>query len=137
MENQREMGRKKKRIPPCLLCPRMALSPLPHTHHQPTPPNIHPQRGGFTLSGTNTTNTRRLSSHGPPPPQPQQNTILFPCLFSPPLPSGRLEEGSHVCGAGGRRGGGARERERERERCLFICGCFLGCQDKEGNTEPV
>lgn len=28
-------------------------------------------------------------------------------------------------------------RERERALCLFICGCFLACQDKEGNMKPV
>lgn len=40
------------------------------------PRNIYSQRCGFTLSGTNTTNTPRLSSHSPLPPR-QQNTILF------------------------------------------------------------
>lgn len=58
------------------------------------PFNIHSHRSSFSLSGTNTTNTPRLSSHSPLPPL-QQNTILF--FFT--QPSGVLVcHGGHVWG---------------------------------------
>lgn len=84
------------------------------------PFNIYSHRSSFTLSGTNTTNTPCLSSHSPLPPL-QQNTILF--FFS----SRRLLECLYAMAV----------TSGERALCLFICGCFFACQDKEGNTEPV
>lgn len=61
----------------------------------------------------------------------KHNSVCF--LLLSPLAALRRA----VTSVGGGRGERARERERKSERSLFICGCFLGCQDKEGNTEPV
>lgn len=87
--------------------------------------DINSQRGGLTLSGAHTTNTPCLSNHFPPAsPTIKHNSVFFTL---PPV---------SACTPWRSRLG--RERERERlSRCLFICACFLACQDKEGNTEQV